>query len=311
MHTHKPPFDAYCAPAAAYCGPRRTIAGGLAVVLLPALVVLALAAGFFYLLIPYYEAQQMGSGYVMLVRATSLGTEISRGQTPRAVLFVVGLVLIVLPSLWLVLRRLHHRPLRSLFGAGLRLNWRHMALGFGVVALASLLRPGLYLGAFPQLAMPAIDWAALMLIALPLIFAQALTEELFFRGYLQQQLAARFASPLVWLLIPALLYGLIHYRTGTDPLPLWLNIGLMAALGAMAADVTARTGNLGAAIGLHFGNSLYILAIHATGSSATGLALLQSPAGAQAEIAPVLHHLLPLVLAYLLFRVVMARRARA
>ncbi|UPH72080.1 CPBP family intramembrane metalloprotease [Abyssibius alkaniclasticus] len=309
MHRQIPTLNAYCAPAVAYCGPGRTLVGGLAVVLLPALVVLALAAVFYYVLIPYYEAQQIGAGYVMLVRATSLGTEIARGQTPRAVLFVVGLVLIVLPSLWLVLRKLHHRPFRSLFGPTLRLNWRHMAWGFGVVLLASLLRPATLLGPMPQLAMPAIDWAALMFIALPLIFAQAFTEEAFFRGYLQQQLAARFASPLVWMLIPSLLFGLISYRTGTAPLQLWLNIGLMAALGALAADVTARTGNLGAAIGLHFGNSLYMLALHATGTGASGLALLQSTA--RSETTAALHHFLPLALAWLLFRILMARRNNA
>jgi len=311
MHENRPELAAFCAPAAAYCGPRRTIIGSLLVVLLPALLIAALAAGLYYALIPWRESQQIGSGYSLLFQATSFGTEVARGQTPRSVVILLGLVLIIVPSLWFVLRKLHHRPLRSLFGASGRLNWRHFWVGLGVVLAASLLRPSLYLGETPSLALPTLSWMSWMLIAVPVLLAQCTTEELFFRGYLQQQLAARFASHWAWLVLPSVLFGLLHYNAAAPSLFNWLNMGALAMMGAMAADVTARTGNLGAAIGLHFGNNLYLLMLHAKFSAMNGLALTQStpPQTMAALVFSPIEHLIPLVIAYSIYRKRIAPKA--
>ncbi len=52
-----------------------------------------------------------------------------------------------------------------------------------------------------------IGIAALVLLALPLGMTILIGywEELVFRGYLQSQLAARFRSPLVWIVLPSLM----------------------------------------------------------------------------------------------------------
>ncbi len=50
-------------------------------------------------------------------------------------------------------------------------------------------------------------------------------EELVFRGYLQQQLAARFASPLIWMVLPALIFGAVHYDPATAGPNVWLDGG--------------------------------------------------------------------------------------
>jgi membrane protease YdiL (CAAX protease family) len=313
MHENLPQLAAYCAPASAYCGPRRTLAGSLLTVLLPALVIGALSAGFYLVLIPWLEGRQMGSGYVLLFRATSLVTEAMQGQSPRGVLMVLTVVLVTLPSLWLVLNKLHHRPLRSVFGPSLRLNWRDVAIGAVVVLGAALLRPSLYTDGLPSLTIPPATWLIWLPIALPILFAQCLTEEMFFRGYLQQQLAARFASRWAWLVLPSVLFSLIHYNSGAPALLNWMNIAALAIMGAMAADVTARTGNLGAAVGLHFGNNLYLVLLHTQYNTMNGLALMQSPPPSTLGgliLAPI-EHVLPLLFAYMIYRNLTAPRAHA
>ena len=109
------------------------------------------------------------------------------------------------------------------------------------------------------------------------ILLQTGAEELLFRGYLQQQLAARFASPLIWMGLPALLFGFAHF----DPANMGSSAILMLAaaflFGLLAADLTAYTGSIAAAWGFHFANNcLALLAVSVPGSI-TGLSLYLTP----------------------------------
>ena len=115
-----------------------------------------------------------------------------------------------------------------------------------------------------------------MLLLLPLallaVLIQTSAEEILFRGYLQQQLAARFRSPVIWMVAPALLFGVLHYRPDAGA-----NGGLImlwaAGFALAAADLTARAGTLGPAIGLHFmSNASALLSAEGTLS---GLALFR------------------------------------
>ena len=145
---------------------------------------------------------------------------------------------------------------------------------------------GAALGALPLLALGAAGAAdrrsppgrAWLPLALPAILVQTAAEELAFRGYLMQGLAARFRSPLVWWLLPALLFGAAALEPGRvrrrtpgsscSPPP---------SIGLVLADVTARTGNLSAAIGLHFANNVIALLVVALPSPLAGLSLWLAP----------------------------------
>ena len=103
---------------------------------------------------------------------------------------------------------------------------------------------------------PTGEWLIGLLPALALILMQVAAEEVAFRGYLLQQLRARFRSPLVWAVLPALVFGALHFDPATYGLVNALAyVANATAMGTLAAFVTIRTGNLGAAIGLHFGNN--------------------------------------------------------
>ena len=92
-------------------------------------------------------------------------------------------------------------------------------------------------------------------VALTGLFIQTGTEELVFRGYLQQQLAARWTSPWVWMVMPSLLFGALHYSPQEYGASALFVVCWAVLFGFAAADLTARTGNLGAAAGLHFANN--------------------------------------------------------
>lgn len=171
----------------------------------------------------------------------------------------------------------HRRNPRSLIGPGPR------TLRQGTIAAATAL---MFLGCLAALALPFSDpvslnmapalWLAWLPLGLAALILQTGGEEILFRGYLQSQLAARFDSRLIPILIPSILFGLAHYVPGFPP-PAALTYVLIATLfGILAADLTSRTGSIGAAWGFHLANNALAVLIVAPAGSITGLALWQS-----------------------------------
>jgi len=97
----------------------------------------------------------------------------------------------------------------------------------------------------------APKWTALFLLWAPInLFFTCLSEEAFFRGFLQYELAGAARVPFmptVALVIAALLFGLLHYPGGAT----YVVAGVIAGLGYGWAFL--RTRRIEAAMGVHFG----------------------------------------------------------
>ena len=207
-------------------------------------------------------------------------------------------------------RFLQHRSPLSLIGPR---GFRAREFGLGVAVVLALGA----LSALPVLALaPPVrqtdlgGWAAWLPLALPAVLVQTAAEELAFRGYLMQGLAARFRSRLVWWLAPALLFGLLHWNPARKR---WPAVLAAAAIGLILADVTARTGNLSAAIGLHFANNVVALLVVAMPSPLAGLSLFVAgvdPADAATVRLLLLSDLAVTLIAYAVWLGFWARRRR-
>ncbi|WP_299139310.1 CPBP family intramembrane glutamic endopeptidase [uncultured Tateyamaria sp.] len=128
-------------------------------------------------------------------------------------------------------------------------------------------------------------WLLLLPFALIAVLVQTGAEEIFFRGYIQQQLAARFRSPLVWMLLPAFLFGIGHYlpeSAGSNAVTIavWATV-----FGLLMADLTARSGTLGPAMAVHFVNNISAMVLTSTPDEMSGLALYVLPFGIGDEAA--------------------------
>ena len=117
-----------------------------------------------------------------------------------------------------------------------------------------------------------LPWLPAALLGL---LIQTATEELLFRGYLQQQLAARFAARWIWMGLPVLLFGLAHFAPGQPALVTGLTMLWATCFGLAAADLTARTGNLGAGLALHFTNNIAAILLVGVAGNIGGLTLYQ------------------------------------
>jgi uncharacterized protein len=142
-------------------------------------------------------------------------------------------------------------------------------------------------------------WALWLPLALPAILVQVAAEELAFRGYLMQGLAARFRARAVWLGVPALPFGILHWNPVEFGANAWLVVVASVVAGLVLGDVTARSGNLSLAVGLHFANNAVALLIVALPSPLAGLSLFVYPVdpGDAAALRPLLALDLAVILA--------------
>jgi hypothetical protein len=106
-------------------------------------------------------------------------------------------------------------------------------------------------------------WLALAPLALAALLVQTGAEELFYRGYVQQQVAARFDNPWVWLTLPNVLFALAHWDMEGAFVQNAQYVLWAFCFGLAASDLTARTGAIGAAVGFHLVNNVYAFAFFA------------------------------------------------
>ncbi len=174
-------------------------------------------------------------------------------------------------------RLLHKRSAGSLFGPRVRVL-RDFVIAAGIVF--AVMGVSIALWSFSYDAVPNLSWTT-WLAVLPLtllgLLVQTGAEEVLFRGYLQSQLAARFRSPLLWLVLPSLVFGIVHLDPATGGDNTWLIVGAASIFGLLAADLTARTGSIGAAWGFHFANNTVAIALLATDGTITGLSRYLTP----------------------------------
>ncbi|MDP3896796.1 MAG: CPBP family intramembrane metalloprotease [Mesorhizobium sp.] len=210
-------------------------------------------------------AQRVVPGMPTLLTGLTLG-EIVATRTGLALQLLS--IASIWPALWLALRLLHKRRLSGLLGAADRISRADFRRGLVVAVVLGAVSIPLWLLADPHIERGDISpaqWLAALLPFAACILLQSSAEELLFRGYLPQALGHRFRSPWIWAALPALAFMLMHWNASASA---WMNAaGLITVggFGVSAAILAWRTGDLGAAMGLHFGNNL--MAILVVGSA--------------------------------------------
>ena len=247
------PLERYIAPAAEKSGFWRVIVG----------IVLILVFWFAWTVVVMsaYVLWQIASGLPVPQALQSLGAMIEAGG-PVSVLFQLATFAGIWPGLYVVVRGLHDQPFGTLFSPEARIRWADfgggllLAAAFSVATLALALA---VVGIPERTAIPPSTWLVAMIPLVFLVFLQASGEEMIFRGYMLQQLALRVRTPLVWAVLPAVLFGFAHYSGGTALGIGWHYVLVTATFGLAAAALVWRTGSLAAAMGLHTGMNIFAI----------------------------------------------------
>jgi len=263
--SHSPTFERFVAPARARPQLWRTVLG-LGVILLVYVLWMLFMAGGVWLAVGGASVEG------------ALG-EIGMGGDPVSLVLLLFTFTGMALGCFVAVRLLHARGAGTLFGRA-PVVLRDFAVGAGILAGVAIV------GGVPLLLSidtdPGVElrvWLVFLPMALAGLLVQTAAEELVFRGYLQQQLAARFASPVVWMLLPSVLFGLVHYAPAEMGPNTWHVVLATGVFGLVAADLTARSGSLGLAWGLHFANNVFAILFVTMGGSLDGLALFRLPFG--------------------------------
>ena len=211
-------------------------------------------------------------------RWDALAEGLAHGGTAAGVLINLYLFGLLIAALAVSLTVVHQRSLAGLFGPGARAlrQFRKVLVALLVLFTLVMLVPADQSTA-PDPNMAAGRWLLLLPLGLVGLILQTSAEEMVFRGYIQSQLAARFAHPAVWLALPSALFALLHYDPAMHGQNTWIVVGWAFAFGLAAADLTARAGTLGPAIALHFVNNFGAILIAAPSGNFDGLALYSYP----------------------------------
>ncbi len=145
-------------------------------------------------------------------------------------------------------------------------------------------------------------WLLILPIALAGLVLQTGAEELFFRGYILQQAAARFRSPWIWALGPAVFFGLSHYGGAEAPIHNWLIVVSITVYALVATDLVTATGNLGAAWGMHFGVNVVNILVIAPSHSLSGLSLFTVDLSADAYVRVLFFYMIALLIGWAAIR---------
>lgn len=214
--------------------------------------------------------------------AEGLGVAVDdTGATAGGIVVILGGFATFSIAVFLVVLTLHRRPIGTIFGPVVLLIPQFVRVCIGMLLLlaaVSILPPWGY--GEPLIANVALGkWLTILPLTLLVVLIQTSAEEILFRGYMQQQLAARFNSPLVWMLIPSAMFAVLHY----DPTAAGENAIIMViwafVFGLVMADLTARSGSLGPAMAVHFINNVSALLIVSLPGQLDGAALYVLPFG--------------------------------
>ncbi|WP_052245394.1 CPBP family intramembrane glutamic endopeptidase [Halocynthiibacter namhaensis] len=182
--------------------------------------------------------------------------------------------------IFLMVEVLHKRRWHTLFAPWHveKRMFPYVSAALLILVIALELLPPWNLGLLkPNPLLSAGSWLMILPIAIIGVLIQTSAEEIVFRGYFQSQLAARFNNPIIWMLVPSVIFGCLHYDPNT-----WGDGAIWPVLwatlfGLCAADLVARSGTLSAAIAFHFVNNLYPLVFAAFPDNLSGFALFHLP----------------------------------
>ena len=180
------------------------------------------------------------------------------GYIPYYLVVNVGF-LFFLFGIWLTVRLIHGRPLRSLVTWRRSINWRRVGVGFVVWALLLgigtlveyLVSPESFTITFN--ASIFIPFAILAVLITPL---QTTAEELFFRGYLVQAGSLISRNWIFLAIWSGVLFAMPHFINPEVASNTWAMMMSYFVLGAFLAWISLKDGTIELAIGVHAANNL-------------------------------------------------------
>lgn len=180
----------------------------------------------------------------------------------------IGLVLVVIPFIMalitviLLLKPLHRRSVRDVINGTSTIRWNHFVFAFTIWALMLgvilvvdyTLNPSNFIMHFD-----INRFVILVLVALLLIPFQTTYEEVVFRGYLAQGVAAWTRNRWLAILLPSLLFGCMHiFNPEVKEYGFLLTIPQYVLFGLIFGIISVLDDGIETAMGAHAANNIFM-----------------------------------------------------
>ena len=246
-----------------------------------------------FLIAIIYASSSFG-WFIALDRMAQIRLE-GLGSTPADLAALLFSFFFIWLGIALVCRRLHRHPLHALYGPTYKINWQHFLIGAGlafataIISETSISVISWYFFDSSSQANPNINaklWLRWVIPISALIFVQIGAEEMLFRGYLLQHIRARGGRFWWSIFLPSFLFGMLHFDFPIFGVNAFFYMLHTSVAGIILCLVTLKTGNLGAALGLHLGVNALMLIFGLEGHlDGISLFVIQlDPKGAQATL---------------------------
>lgn len=200
----------------------------------------------------------------------------------------IGLVLMLIPFVtsliifYVLVKPIHSRSITEIINGRNAIRWKRVFVGFGIwfLIMATLLIVDYFLHSSNfKIQFSASNFFPLFLISLLLIPLQTSYEEILFRGYLTQGIGRWFKNRWLAILIPALIFGLLHVANPeVSAHGFWLAMPQYILFGVMFGLISVLDDGIELSMGAHAANNFFLSVFLTNASSAlqTDALILQS-----------------------------------
>ncbi|MGX2958375.1 CPBP family intramembrane glutamic endopeptidase [Peribacillus sp. JNUCC 23] len=185
------------------------------------------------------------------------------GVDPTLDLLFMNLMYVVwMFGIWLSIRIVHKRKLKTLITANDRINWKQIfgsfALYFGLMVLLELVYFLISPEHFVWNEFDLEKFLFLFFVVLVLTPIQTTVEELIFRGFLLQWIGKVINNPIVLAIIMALIFGSLHFfNPEMERSAIWVGLDYVF-VGFMLTFLAVKMGSSELSIGAHAANNMFL-----------------------------------------------------
>ena len=227
-------------------------------------------------------------------------------QNLTLVLLLIPFIISLITFVFLV-KPLHNQPFKAVINGTDRIRWQRFFFSFFVWVMIMAINLVIDMATDPDnfiLNFSFKKFVPLVFISVLLMPFQTSFEEVMFRGYLSQGVAAWTRNRIAVVFIPAILFGMVHiFNPEIKEYGFWLTMPQYVIFGVVFGLITVLDDGIETAMGAHAANNIFLSVFVTFKASA-----LQTPAlFVQRELDPV-KDLVMLVVISVLFVLILARK---
>jgi membrane protease YdiL (CAAX protease family) len=181
--------------------------------------------------------------------------------------YIIGLI-IVTP----LIKSFHNRSLAEIINGTKKIRWNRFFFSMGIwtiLLIASLVIEYLVSPQDFILQFQPLRFIILLILSITLIPLQTTFEEVFFRGYLMQGISVWTKNRLLAIVIPGILFGLLHYNNPeVKEYGFWLAMPQYIVYGLLFGIIVVLDDGIETTMGAHAANNILLCVFVTSKSSA-------------------------------------------